>query len=151
MLDPFVQQYIRSDVLMAMILKGEDLSEFDRFFAMAETVYHRLDEQARMIVEKMENPLITTLGAGVQYGAVIAGAYILVEMAQWLSSFYQTLEFRHGPIVTAKKGSWIFISSLNEENEDLENGLIREIVAQKANVVLFGRHQDVPDVSMSNS
>lgn len=132
--------------VMAMILKGEELVELDRFFAMAETVYRRLDEQARMIVEKMENPRITTLGAGVQYGAVIAGAYILVEMAQWLSSFYQTLEFRHGPIVTAKEGSWIFISSLNEENADLENGLIREIVAQKANVVLFGRHQDVPDV-----
>jgi glutamine---fructose-6-phosphate transaminase (isomerizing) len=133
-------------LLMAMILKGEELEEFDRFFAMAETIYHHLDDQARSVVDAMENPLITTLGGGVQYGAVIAGAYILVEMAQWLSSFYQTLEFRHGPIVTAKKGSWIFISSLNPHNHDCEDGLIKEIIAQDANVVLFGRSEDLKHV-----
>jgi glutamine---fructose-6-phosphate transaminase (isomerizing) len=129
-------------LLMAMVLKGEELDEFDRFFAMAESVYHRLDEEAVKIVEAMDSPQIVTLGAGVQYGAVIAGAYIMVEMAQWLSSFYQTLEFRHGPIVTAKKGSWIFISSLNPHNHDLEDGLIKEIIAQDAQVVLFGRSED---------
>ena len=133
-------------LLMAMILKGEDLDEFERYFAMAESVYHRLDEEAKMIVKAMENPQIVTLGAGVQYGSVIAGAYILVEMAQWLTSFYQTLEFRHGPIVTAKKGSWIFISSLNSHNVDLEDGLIKEIIAQDAQVVLFGRSQDLNQV-----
>ena len=125
-----------SVLLMAMILKGEDLSEFDKFFAMAETIYSKLDLHAADIVKKMENPQVVTLGAGVQYGAVIAGAYICVEMAQWLSSFYQTLEYRHGPIVTAKEGSWIFLSSLNEENIELENGLIGEILVQGANVVL---------------
>lgn len=133
-------------LLTAMILKGEELDEFDRFFAMAQSVYHRLDEEAKKIVESMEYPQIVTLGAGVQYGAVIAGAYILVEMAQWLTSFYQTLEFRHGPIVTAKKGSWIFISSLNPHNHDLEDGLIKEIIAQDAQVVLFGRSEDVDGV-----
>lgn len=130
-------------LLIAMILKGEDLSEFDKFFVMAEAIYEKLDACAIDIVTKMENPQIVTLGAGVQYGAVIAGAYILVEMAQWLSSFYQTLEYRHGPIVTAKEGSWIFISSLNETNVDLENGLIREILAQGGQVVLFGRDKDL--------
>jgi glucosamine--fructose-6-phosphate aminotransferase (isomerizing) len=130
-------------LLIAMILKGEDLSEFDKFFAMAETIYDKLDTCARDIVEKMENPQIVTLGAGVQYGAVIAGAYILVEMAQWLSSFYQTLEYRHGPIVTAKGDSWIFISSLNEKNVDLEDGLIKEIRTQGGHVVLFGRDKDL--------
>ena len=130
-------------LLIAMILKGEDLGEFDKFFAMAQTIYNKLDLHARDIVEKMENPQIVTLGAGVQYGAVIAGAYILVEMAQWLSSFYQTLEYRHGPIVTAKEGSWIFLSSLNEKNIALEDGLIGEILVQGANVVLFGRDEDL--------
>lgn len=130
-------------LLIAMILKGEDLGEFDKFFAMAETIYGKLDACARDVVEKMENPQIVTLGAGVQYGAVIAGAYILVEMAQWMSSFYQTLEYRHGPIVTAKEGSWIFVSSLNEANVDLENGLIKGILAQGGHVVLFGRDQDL--------
>ncbi|MDP2814029.1 MAG: SIS domain-containing protein [Erysipelotrichaceae bacterium] len=130
-------------LLIAMILKGEDPGEFDKFFAMAETIYAKLDACAREIVNKMENPQIATLGAGVQYGAVIAGAYILVEMAQWPSSFYQTLEYRHGPIVTAKKSSWIFISSLNETNVDLENGLIREILTQGGQVVLFGRDRDL--------
>lgn len=129
-------------LLMAMILKSEELSEFETFFEMAETIYGNLDTMAKEIVEKMENPQIVTLGAGVQYGAVIAGAYILVEMAQWLTSFYQTLEYRHGPIVTAKKGSWIFVSSLNDENIDLENGLINEILVTGANVVLFGRNED---------
>jgi glucosamine--fructose-6-phosphate aminotransferase (isomerizing) len=139
-----VNNMVITMLCMANILKGETLDEFDTFSSMAETIYGYLDEQAKEIVGNMEQPQIVTLGAGVQYGTVIAGAYILVEMAQWLSSFYQTLEFRHGPIVTAKKGSWIFVSSLNEENEDLENGLIKEILAQGASVVLFGRNQDLP-------
>lgn len=130
-------------LLIAMILKGEDLGEFDKFFAMAETIYHNLDLHAIDIVKKMENPQIVTLGAGVQYGTVIAGAYILVEMAQWLSSFYQTLEYRHGPIVTANEGSWIFVSSLNEQNIALEDGLMGEIMAQGGHVVLFGRDKDL--------
>lgn len=130
-------------LLIAMILKGEDLGEFDKFFAMAETIYEKLDQHAKDIVERMEQPQIVTLGAGVQYGAVIAGAYILVEMAQWLSSFYQTLEYRHGPIVTAKGDSWIFVSSLNEKNVALEDGLIKEILNQGGHVVLFGRDKDL--------
>ncbi len=133
-------------LLISMILKQEDMGEFDKFFAMAETVYDRLDYEARNIVSAMHQPQIVTLGAGVQYGAVIAGAYILVEMAQWLSSFYQTLEFRHGPIVTARQGTWIFLSSLNSTTKDLEDGLVKEILAQNANVVLFGRDSDFDGV-----
>ena len=129
-------------LLMAMILTQEDLSEFDRFFAMAETIYDRLDQKARNIVSAMHQPQIVTLGSGVQYGAVIAGSLILIEMAQWLTFFCQTLEYRHGPIVTANADSWIFLTSLNQKNCALEDGLIDEIIRQKANVVLFGRDVD---------
>lgn len=133
-------------MIIANILKGETLDEFTKFSLMAETIYGHLDASAKAIVEQMDQPQIVTLGVGVQYGAVIAGAYILVEMAQWLTSFYQTLEYRHGPIVTARQGSWLFLSSLNEEHADLENGLINEILPSKAQVVLFGRNQDFPGV-----
>jgi glutamine---fructose-6-phosphate transaminase (isomerizing) len=50
-------------LLMAMVLKGEELDDFDRFFAMAESVYHRLDEEAVKIVEAMDCPSNRNVGS----------------------------------------------------------------------------------------
>jgi fructoselysine-6-P-deglycase FrlB-like protein len=41
----------------------------------------------------------------------IEGAYIAIEMAQFDANYYQLLEYRHGPIVTAKPGTAVFICS----------------------------------------
>lgn len=42
---------------------------------------------------------LVTLGSGVQTGVAFEGAYICIEMAQFPSNYYATMELRHGPIV----------------------------------------------------
>ena len=54
---------------------------------------------------------IVCLGYGRQYGVCIEGAYIVIEMAEQNSNYYQLLEYRHGPIVTAGPDTSIFILS----------------------------------------
>lgn len=54
---------------------------------------------------------VTALGSGRQYGVTVEGAYICIEMAQMLCSYFGLLEYRHGPIVTANAQTLLAICS----------------------------------------
>ena len=49
------------------------------------------------------------LGHGKQYGVCVEGVYIGIEMAQFPGNYYGTLEYRHGPIVTADADTLVLV------------------------------------------
>lgn len=77
---------------------------------------------------------LVTLGNGKIYGVTIEGAYISIEMAQFPSNYYGTLEFRHGPIVMAEPDYLVFFFSAGNCDE-LEEKMMAETRDKKARVV----------------
>ena len=92
---------------------------------------------------------LVALGGGLQYGVAIEGAYIVIEMAEYPASYYQLLEYRHGPIVTAGGGTAVFIcGGLPQEHEAKMAQEIRATGA-KVYVVKSGPAADYADYTFS--
>lgn len=70
---------------------------------------------------------VIALGSGRQYGVAIEGAYICVEMAQQLSSYYGMFELRHGPIVTVNDQALVAVCSMGPKRSQ-EEQVAREAV-----------------------
>ena len=108
----FSNLYLASVLIAAII--GDDRQLFDDF---ADYLQHApiLFEQHEAAIERLVsdgNPqAMVSLGCGRQYGVCIEGAYIVTEMAEFSTNYYQLLEYRHGPIVTAAPGTYVFILS----------------------------------------
>jgi len=119
------------------ILSGSDIREMREYFAVAPELYRQGEHKVKEMLDGMGRvESLVTLGAGRQYGIVIEGAYISVEMAQLVAGYYQTLEYRHGPIVTAKEGVLALICSTGTDTLDFELKMAEEIRATKATVAM---------------
>ena len=70
------------------------------------------------------------LGHGKQYGVCVEGVYIGIEMAQLPGSYYGTLEYRHGPIVTANPETLVLV--LCGEDKPAMQGVVRSHEAKMA-------------------
>lgn len=124
-------------ILIAGIINDQNLtSNIDKYLKEAPVLYEMAEKKVIEIVEAMDSPEIVTLGSGVQYGAVIEGAYIAIEMAQQLANYYQILEYRHGPIVTSNKNTFAFICHSCKSNDIYEREMAQEIKDKKAKLIM---------------
>jgi len=139
------------------ILSGSDslISEMQEYFAAAPELYRQGEEKVKKMLDDLGHvDSLVTLGAGRQYGIVIEGAYISIEMAQLPANYYQTLEYRHGPIVTAKKGVLALICSGGASSLHYELQMAKEILATGAIPAMIwgeGNGWDGPVFSMGKA
>ncbi len=116
--------------------------EISHYLDYAQELYERNEKIVQEIVSTMKNQEIVALGSGVGYGAMIEGAYIVVEMAQDRASFYHTLEYRHGPIVCTNDNTYLFICHTNSRNTQLEVDMAKESKAMGAKIILCGFEEE---------
>ena len=94
----FSTLYLASCLIAAIV--GQDTSFFEKvkaYLNQAESLFQSLELQLKPVVDDFTE--LVVLGSGVQYGVAVEGAYINIEMACLPSSYYGTMELRHGPIV----------------------------------------------------
>jgi len=122
--------------IAALIGKNEALiGNLREYLKNAPSLYAKHEPAIRDIAGKGQVKSLVTLGSGLQYGLTIAGAYIVIEMAQFDASYFQLLEYRHGPIVTAKPGTAVFIcSGESEMHKENERKMAKEIHGTGAKV-----------------
>lgn len=130
--------YTAMMVIVSFLSNRQILQDFEDYLKHAPTYYQQVDQKIKKMIDTMEHSKIVALGTGIQYGASIEGAYIIMEMAQHLTNYFQTLEYRHGPIVTADYNTWAFIIVSKPEYLEREVQMGREIRKQGAKVVLCG-------------
>ena len=76
---------------------------------------------------------LVTIGSGKQFGVSCEGAYICIEMAQFPSNYYATLELRHGPIVMLDESYLVCVFS-NEAARSYEENMAEDSQKKKARV-----------------
>lgn len=130
----FSSLYLASVAMAAVV--GEDdafMAAATRYLKAAPELYRRHEADIAALLDAGTPASIVCLGSGRQYGVCIEGAYIVIEMAQFNTNYYQLLEYRHGPIVTAGAGTLVFILSA-PGCEEHERGLARQVAAAGARV-----------------
>lgn len=108
----FSNLYLAS-VLISAIISGDQqlFNDFGNYLHQAPDLYIKHEAMVEKLVEDGNPQAFVSLGCGCQYGVCIEGAYIVTEMAEFSTNYYQLLEYRHGPIVTAGPGTHVFILS----------------------------------------
>jgi fructoselysine-6-P-deglycase FrlB-like protein len=108
----FSNLYLACTAIAALL--GNDLAfikNLKNYLQNAPALCAAHEEKIREIADAKKVKSLVTLGSGLQYGITVEGAYIVIEMAQFDANYYQLLEYRHGPIVTARPGTAVFICS----------------------------------------
>lgn len=126
-----------SCLYLAEILIGAIFGKDKKLVAQLENYIKNFDQfgghveaQIKQLLNKIPGyKSLVVVASGKQYGVAIEGAYINVEMAQFPSHYYGTLELRHGPIVMIDSNYLTFILCKSKPT-DYEITLIAEI--QKA-------------------
>ena len=115
-------------LVVAAIIGDNDkfIEQLSDYFDKATDLYTKHEKIINAIASQEKLSSLVTLGAGSQYGVVIAGAYIVIEMAEFVSSYFQLLEYRHGPVVTVSNETAVFICSY-ENADEFESKLADEI------------------------
>jgi len=100
-------------ILIAAIVGGDCAftGNLREYLKNAPCLYEKHEVVIKEIADASKIKSLVALGSGLQYGLVVEGAYIVIEMAQFDANYYQLLEYRHGPIVTTKPGTAVFICS----------------------------------------
>ena len=100
-------------ITMAAVIgnKKEFAEQFKLYLNNAPLLYTKHESKIQALADPESVTSLVTLGSGLQYGVVVEGAYIVIEMAEFASNYYQLLEYRHGPIVTSDKNTAVFICS----------------------------------------
>lgn len=120
------------------------LLDLEKYLKKAPELYKKGELLVRKIIEDMGCPThVVTLGSGIQYGVVIEGAYIVIEMAEQNANYYQVMEYRHGPIVTAKEGTLVNICSGGNRTRSLEKKMAEEIRKYGAKTVSVTCRKDM--------
>ena len=98
---------------IAAIAGGDPASieNLKKYLQNAPSLYLKHEAAAREIADASKVHSLVTLGSGAQYGLTVEGAYIVIEMAQFDANYFQLLEYRHGPIVTAGPKTAVFVCS----------------------------------------
>lgn len=105
---------------LAAILGADDtyIETLRNYLKVAPPLFARHEAITRQLADTSVTTSVVALGGGLQYGVVIEGAYIVIEMAEFAANYYQLLEYRHGPIVTADEGTIVFIcTGMPKEHE----------------------------------
>lgn len=124
-------------VLIAAIASGNDylLSGMKKYVNAAPALHKKGEGAVNDIVNNFRDfDYLIAIGSGRQYGVVIEGAYIGIEMALLKSNYYTVLELRHGPIVTVNDKTLVAIVS-NSNALELEENMTRDARKQGAKVL----------------
>ena len=106
----FSNLYLAFIVLAAIIGKDEGfIDALKKYLEIAPRLYLEHEGETQKLADPSKISSIVTLGGGLQYGIVVEGAYIVIEMAEHQASYYHLLEYRHGPIVTSGPETAVFI------------------------------------------
>ena len=132
----FSNLYLVCILMAAMAVEDSELL-LDIHNFLTEFEYHRNrgENLLKLIIKEFPDiKNLVTLGNGKQYGVAIEGAYINIEMAQFPSSYYGVLEYRHGPIVMADSSYLvsIFCGGNGREHEEKMAAEIRSKGAKVA-------------------
>ena len=125
--------------VMAAAIGGDEafIANLREYIKNAPDLYAKHEPIIREIADAAKVKSIVTLGSGLQYGVAVEGAYIIIEMAQFDANYYQLLEYRHGPVVTAGPGTLVFICSGGHDTHERKlAGEIRETGAKVYAVTL---------------
>lgn len=141
-------------IATAAIAGGDDalLADLSRYI----DTFSDLSRSAEALVERLAQELpdwrgLVALGHGRQYGVVIEGAYINIEMAQLPAHYFGTLEWRHGPIVLANGSYLVCLTSGGDTARALEEAMAEETRAAGAKVLVIGAAQDFRSADYSAS
>lgn len=123
-----------SSLYLSEILIGAILGKDNQFIVQLKNFIKNFDQLSELVDNKIQQLIrelpdyksLIVVANGKQYGVAIEGAYINVEMAQFPSHYYGTLELRHGPIVMVDKNYLTFIFCKSKPT-DYEIKLIAEI------------------------
>jgi len=131
-------------VLIAAILANDEelINDLKRYLDCFDSYSKESEERILKIIDEFpgwEN--LVSLGCNLNYGVAIEGAYISIEMGQFPSNYYGTLEWRHGPIVMADEGTLVCITSSTKARE-YEESIAKETMAKKARVVSISALDD---------
>ena len=138
-------------IMIAAVVGGKEgfISRLREYLRVAPKLYKEHEKEIESIANSKEVTSVVALGSGLQYGLVVEGAYIVIEMAEFASNYYQLLEYRHGPIVTADSGTAVFICSDNNSFE-IEAKMAREIRDEGGKVyAIANREVDWADITFS--
>jgi glutamine---fructose-6-phosphate transaminase (isomerizing) len=123
-----------SSLYLAMVLVAGLLGKDERlvqglreYVTNFPTIAPKIGDQVKQLTDGFPDyKALVVVANGKQYGVAIEGAYINVEMAQFPSHYYGTLELRHGPIVMLNSDYLTFVCCKDQPN-DYEVGLLPEI------------------------
>ena len=133
--------YIASLLIADSVAGDERLQkELHRYLKIAPALYEKHGAEISKIINEGNIEQIVTLASGRQYGVCIEGAYIVIEMASHAANYYQLLEYRHGPIVTADDKTAVFIFE-SKGNRKYEEKIAREIRGAGAQVYVIGQEE----------
>ncbi len=131
--------YLASITIAGILGSPGLLDDIQSYLNAAPGYYAEAEAKVKRLVDTMESPEIVALGNGIQYGTTVEGAYIILEMAEHLVNYFQTLEYRHGPIVAAGPNTYAFIAATSAENILREDQMALEIKSHGGKVILCGR------------
>ena len=136
-----------ANILIAGMLGGESILEeqVQRYLSLAPQYYERDIPVLKSIVEQEKMDKLICLGSGTQYGVCIEGAYIVIEVAEYASQYFQMLEYRHGPIVLTDASTLVFMVS-SRQSKPYEGKVISEITRAHGKVYLVSTQAN-PDAS----
>ena len=98
-------------ISIAALLGGDDafIANLREYIKNAPSLYAKHEAVVRGLADASKVKSLVTLGSGLQYGTAVQGAYIVIEVAQFNANYFQLLEYRHGPIVTATAETAVFM------------------------------------------
>lgn len=134
-----------SMILVAGIWSGNNVltKDLKRYADHAEK--HAVE--AESLIQKITDEFkewesLVALGQGKQYGVVVEGAYINIEMAQLPAHYFSILEWRHGPIVLSGVSYLAAITAGSKEARQLEEAMAKETRDTGAKVLAISGNQD---------
>ena len=124
----FSNLYLATLMIGAILGKDQNLiGKLENYLKRFSQIRGRIGDHVNKLIGSIPDyKSLYVIANGKQYGVAIEGAYINVEMAQFPSHYYGTLELRHGPIVMIDSSYLTFIFCKGKPN-DYEIKLIAEI------------------------
>ncbi len=131
-------------VSIAAIVGGNRklLGDLDGFLSEGDSYTELARKQMEEITSSFDFRSLVALGYGRQYGVVIEGAYINIEMAQFPSHYYQMMEWRHGPIVLADDTYLVCMTCNGGAGKEYEEAMAKETREKGAKVLIIGGTDD---------
>ena len=149
----FVNLYLSLVVLAAFMSNNTDLlNEIQKYLEELPKLADCVAQRTKFIrYESFPGyGRLVSLGSGCQYGVAIEGAYVQQEIGKMQSSYFSTLEYRHGPFLTNTDDTLFCVTS-SGHNYDLEEHAIAELHKTRAMVLAITDEKELAGADFSFS